>query len=104
MQENSLRPSRCRKHNIDSINFSGHFTGTVPEFVFNQERIKTGRSSKKGKIHGLGLRAGIMLHSKKHFEHPKFVIGTGVACIALAVILLKIQSATIPELNETNLQ
>jgi multidrug efflux pump subunit AcrB/outer membrane protein TolC len=58
-------------------------------FVFIKKGLKTGRSSKKGKSFLDWLQGWYNVTLEKAFEHPKFVIGTGVACIALAVILFK---------------
>ena len=58
-------------------------------FVFIKKGLKTGRNSKKGKSFLDWIQGWYNVSLEKAFEHPKFVIGTGVACIALAVILFK---------------
>jgi outer membrane protein TolC len=58
-------------------------------FVFIKKGLKTSRSSKKGKSFLDWLQGWYNVTLEKAFEHPKFVIGTGVACIVLAVILFK---------------
>jgi len=58
-------------------------------FVFIKKGLKTGRSPKKGKSFLDWLQGWYNVTLERAFGHPKFVIGTGVACIALAVILFK---------------
>jgi multidrug efflux pump subunit AcrB/outer membrane protein TolC len=58
-------------------------------FVFIKKGLKRERSSKKGKSFLDWLQGWYNVTLEKAFEHPKFVIGTGVAFIALAVILFK---------------
>lgn len=58
-------------------------------FVFIKKGLKSNRNSKKGKSFLDWLQGWYNVTLEKAFEHPKFVIGTGVAFIALAVILFK---------------
>jgi multidrug efflux pump subunit AcrB len=58
-------------------------------FVFIKKGLKSNRNSKKGKSFLDWLQGWYNVSLDKAFEHPKFVIGTGVIFIALAVILFK---------------
>jgi multidrug efflux pump subunit AcrB/outer membrane protein TolC len=58
-------------------------------FVFIKKGLRRDRSSKKGKSFLDWLQGWYNVTLEKAFEHPKFVIGTGVAFIALAIILFK---------------
>jgi multidrug efflux pump subunit AcrB/outer membrane protein TolC len=58
-------------------------------FVFIKKGLKSNRSSKKGKSFLDWLQGWYNVTLEKAFEHPKIVIGTGVAFIALAIILFK---------------
>jgi multidrug efflux pump subunit AcrB/outer membrane protein TolC len=58
-------------------------------FVFIKKGLKTGRNTKKGKSLLDWLQGWYNVSLEKAFKHPKFVIGTGIAFIALAIILFK---------------